>query len=65
VPDVFRRLGILKGLEVVRGTSRAEDGGGAHVREGSRIYHRGTETRKKHFGALVYKNTMGRELLTG
>src|SRR5271155_4015624 len=37
VPCDFRRLGILKRLEVVGGTSQAEDGGGAHVREGSRI----------------------------
>ena len=36
-PVVLGRLGILKRLEVVRGTSQAEDGGGAHVREGSRI----------------------------
>src|SRR5580700_3653425 len=35
-PVVLGRLGILKRLEVVRRTSQAEDGGGAHVREGSR-----------------------------
>ena len=36
-PLVFERLAILKRLEVVQGTSQTEDGGGAHVREGSRI----------------------------
>ena len=40
----FVRLGILKRLEVVRGTSEAEDDGGAHVRERSRIHGGDTET---------------------
>src|ERR1700683_2878711 len=35
-PGGVVRRGVLKGLEVVRGTFQAEDGGGAHLREGSR-----------------------------
>lgn len=52
-PGVFGRLGILKGLEVVGGTSQAEDGGGAHVPEGSRNRNGDTETRRKLFSVLL------------